>query len=197
MPINPIVMKKIKENHNIITTKQVMELGFSKALLPKYVREGLMERVRQGVYILAGKSHDDMYTMMLRSEKIIFSHETAIFLLGLSDRTPFQHSVTIPSDTSLPNSLKDECKCYYVKPELHSIGLTEAKTTFGNAVRCYNAERCVCDVLRDRNRMDEDTVLNFIRSYVAYDKKDLNLLAEYGQIFHAEDKIRTYLEVLL
>ena len=61
MPINPIVMKKIKENHNIITTKQVMELGFSKALLPKYVREGLMERVRQGVYILAGKSHDDMY----------------------------------------------------------------------------------------------------------------------------------------
>ena len=45
--------------------------------------------------------------------------------------------------------------------------------------------------------MDEDTVLNFIRSYVAYDKKDLNLLAEYGQIFHAEDKIRTYLEFLL
>ncbi len=65
MPINPIVMKNIKENHNIITTKQVMKLGFSKALLLKYVREGLMERVRQGVYILAGKSHDDMYTILL------------------------------------------------------------------------------------------------------------------------------------
>ena len=197
MPVNSIVMKAVKENHNIITTKQVMKLGFSKALLPKYVKEGLMERVRQGVYILSGESHDDMYTLMLRSERIIFSHETAIFLLGLSERTPFQHSITIPSDTSLPNSLKGECKCYYVKPELHSLGLMEAETTFGNQVRCYNAERCVCDVLRDRNRMDEETVLNFIRNYAAYEKKNLNLLVEYAQAFHMVEKIRTYLEVLL
>lgn len=197
MPVNPIVVEKAKENHNIITTKQVMELGFSKALLPKYVKEGLMERARQGIYILAGESHDDMYTIMLRSEKIVFSHETAIFLLGLSNRTPFLHSATIPSNASLPSSLKDECKCYYIKPELYSVGLAEAKTIFGNVVRCYNAERCVCDILRDQNRVDEETVLDFIKSYAAYEKKDLNRLAKYGQIFHTEKKIRTYLEVLL
>ena len=197
MPINSAVMEEIKRNHNIITTKQVMALGFSKALRPKYVKEGLVARVRQGVYILSGESHDDMYTLILRSEKIIFSHETAIFLLGLSDRTPFTHSITIPSNTSVPNSLTDECKCYYIKPELHLLGLTEAATTFGNAVRCYNAERCFCDILRDRKRMDEDTVLNFIKHYAAYEKKNLHRLAEYAQAFHMEDKVRTYLEVLL
>lgn len=69
MPINSAVMEEIKRNHNIITTKQVMALGFSKALLPKYVKEGLVERVRQGVYILSGESHDDMYTLIFAVRK--------------------------------------------------------------------------------------------------------------------------------
>lgn len=74
-------------------------MGFTRSLLSKYVRAGLLERERQGVYILANSIHDDMYTLMLRSDKIIFSHDTALFLNGLSERTPFIHSVTIPSNT--------------------------------------------------------------------------------------------------
>lgn len=197
MPVNAKILEAMANNHHVITTKQVMALGFSKALLPKYAEDGLMERVRQGVYILSGDAHDEMYTLMLRSEKVIFSHESAIFLLGLSNRTPFYHSVTIPSNASLPGSLADECKCYYVKPSLHAVGLTEARTTFGNAVRCYDAERCVCDVLRGRHRMDEETVLAFIKRYAAWDGQDLNRLAHYSRIFHVERRIRTYLEVLL
>lgn len=56
----------------MITTLQVIQLGFSRTLLSKYVKEGLLERSRQGVYILPDSVHDDMYTMMLRSKKIIF-----------------------------------------------------------------------------------------------------------------------------
>ena len=138
-----------------------------------------------------------MYTLMLRSEYIIFSHESALFLLGLSDRTPFEHSVTIPSDKSLPGTLKNECKCYYISPELHKIGLIEKKTTFGNIVRCYNSERCICDLLRSRNRLDEETVLSSIKNYMAFKDKDLNLLFQYARLFHVEKKIKTYLEVLL
>lgn len=92
MIINPIIYKEMKLNNNIITTKRAIELGFSKALLPKYEREGLIERIRQGIYILPESVHDDMYTLMLRSENIIFSHETALFLLELTDRTPFENS---------------------------------------------------------------------------------------------------------
>lgn len=35
-----------------------------------------------------------------------------------------------------------------------------AKTTFENQVRCCNAERSICDLLRSRNRMDEETVIS-------------------------------------
>lgn len=85
-----------------------------------------------------------------------------------SIRTPFEHSVTIPSDTSLPESVSGECKCYYIQPGLHRLGMIYAKTTFGNQVRCYNAERSICDMLRSRNRMDEETVISSLKKYAAW-----------------------------
>lgn len=197
MNINAEIYKAIKRNKNMITTSEVISLGFSRALLTKYVKEGLLERSRHGVYTLPDSAHDDMYTLMLRSERIIFSHDTALFLNGLSERTPFIHSVTIPSNTGLPSSLKDECICYYIKSELHKIGMVEKNTTFGNTVRCYNAERTICDLLRSRNRCDEETVISAIKNYAVYQDKNLNLLAEYAQIFRVTKELKRYMEVLL
>lgn len=197
MNINQKIYNEIKKNNNIITTSQVLSLGYSKQLLSNYVKEGLLERCRHGVYILPNSVHDDMYTLMLRSGRIIFSHDTALFLNGLSERTPFRHTVTIPSNTALPNSLKGECTCFYVKAELHDIGMIEKNTTFGNTVRCYNVERTICDFLRCRSRCDEETVVSAIKNYALYDKKNLNLLAVYAKQFKVAKEMKRYLEVLL
>jgi predicted transcriptional regulator of viral defense system len=197
LEINAVIYEEMKHNNNMITTARVTELGFSRALLASYVKNGLLERSRHGVYILPNTVHDDMYTLMLRSKKIIFSHDTALFLNGLSERTPFIHTVTIPSNFVLPNSLKGECNCYYIKPELHEIGLITKTTTFGNEVRCYNPERTICDILRSRNRLDEETVVSAIKNYASFDKKDLNLLSVYAQQFKVSKELRKYLEVLL
>lgn len=197
MDLNQKIYEEIRKNNNMITTSQVLALGYSKTLLTKYVKEGLLERSRHGIYILADSAHDDMYTLSLRSERIIFSHDTALFLNGMSERTPFTHSVTIPSNTAIPASVKDECICYYVKPELHHIGLTEKKTTFGNTVKCYNEERTICDMLRSRSRLDEETVISAVKNYAAYKEKDLNLLAVYAKQFRVSKELKRYMEVLL
>lgn len=197
MNINQTIYDEIKKNNNMITTSQVLLLGYSKQLLTNYVKEGLLERCRHGVYTLPNSVHDDMYTLMLRSDKIVFSHDTALFLNGVSERTPFKHSVTIPSNTTLPNSIKDECTCFYVKQELHDIGIIEKSTTFGNTVRCYNIERTICDFLRCRNRCDEETVISAVKNYAIYDKKDLNLLSVYAKQFRVAKELKKYLEVLL
>ncbi len=197
MQINPVIFEKIKCNNNMITTEQVVELGFSRSILSKYVKEGLLERGRHGIYILPDSVHDDMCTLMMRSDNIIFSHDTALFLNGISDRTPFVHSVTIPSNASLPNSLIDECVCYYIKQELHLIGVTQCKNTMGNSVRCYNAERTLCDILRSRNRLDEETVISAVKNYASYTNKDLNRLTEYSSVFGVSKILKRYMEVLL
>ena len=197
MEINPTILETIKNNNNMITTAQAVELGFTRSLLSWYVKKGVLERGRRGVYILSDSIHDDMYTLMLRSDKIIFSHDTALFLNGLSERTPFIHSVTIPSNTKLSNLLREECVCYYIKPELHQVGVIKKKNTLGNEVRCYNAERTICDLLRSRNRLDQETVISAIKNYVVSPDKDLNLLAVYASQFGVDKILKRYMEVLL
>jgi predicted transcriptional regulator of viral defense system len=197
LEINAVIYEEIKHNNNMITTARVTELGFSRALLTSYAKNGLLERSRHGVYTLPDTVHDDMYTLMLRSKQIVFSHDTALFLNGLSERTPFIHTVTIPSNSALPKSLKGECNCYYIKPELHEIGLITKTTTFGNEVRCYDPERTICDILRSRNRLDEETVVSAIKKYASFDKKNLNRLSIYAQQFKVKKDLKKYLEVLL
>ena len=197
MIINANILQEIKKNNNVITTSQVLRLGFSKTLLTKYVKAGLLDRSGHGVYTLPDSVVDDMYLLMLHSDKIIFSHDSALFLNGLSERTPFKHTVTIPSDSALPKSIKDECICFYIKPELHKLGMIQKMTTFGNIVRCYNKERTVCDLLRSRNRSDEETVISAIKNYAASADRDLNLLSSFAEDFKVGKELKKYLEVLL
>ncbi len=197
MGINKEIYEKMKTGNNMITTAQVLALGYSKTLLSQYVKNGFLERVRQGVYILPESAHDDMYTLGMRSERIVFSHDTALFLNELSERIPFVHSITIPSNSAVPASIKNECICYYVKPELYLIGITEKRTTFGNIVKCYNIERTICDLLRSRNRLDEEIVISAVKNYAGYNGKDLSRLAEYAKLFHVNKELKKYLEVLL
>ena len=195
--INPEILNVLAKNNNMITTSQVVSLGFSRTLLLKYVDAGLLNRVRHGVYILPDSIHDDAYTLMLRSEYIIFSHDSALFLNGLSERTPFIHTVTLPSNKAIPGSLKKECIVFYIKPQLHKLGLIEKKTTFGNLVRCYDPERTICDFIRTRERCDEESVISAIKNYASYPEKDLNKLYYYSKQLKVDKEIRKYMEVLL
>ena len=77
------------------------------------------------------------------------------------------------------------------------MGRIERKTTFGNTVACYNVERTLCDMVKDRRRIDEETFLNAVKSYAGYAGKDLSLLADYAEKLNLRSKIKKYLEVLL
>ena len=83
------------------------------------------------------------------------------------------------------------------KPAWHKVGIMEKPTTFGHLVRCYDVERTICDFLRTRKRCDEETVISAIKNYAASDKKDLNRLSAYAEMFKVDGELRKYMEVLL
>lgn len=181
----------------MISTKQVLDLGISKQTLTNYVRSGEIERVGSGVYMLPNTIEDDMYALSLHSKWIIFSHDTALFLNHLAERTPFTHSITIPSNASVPKSMKQQCSCHYIKPELYKLGAAVRKTTFGHEVSCYDSERTICDLIRSRSRYSVELITDAVKAYANSSKKDLNRLSEYAEQFHIMKTLKPYLEVLL
>lgn len=185
------------EHGGIIEAKVAAQRGISKAMLYKLCKEDKIHRIVKGQYILPDDMQDELLSISKRSDKIIFSHETALFLHGISDRTPFEHTITAPSGCIPSAAIKAECKVFYIKPELFDLGRTMLKTPAGNKVQAYDLERTICDVIRSRNKLGTETFLAALKMYAASPKKNLNRLNTYAKQMRVEKVLRQYLEVLL
>lgn len=191
-------MQKIaKENGGIIDNKTAASVGISRAILSKFCKENKIQRVMRGQYVFANDIQDELYSIQLRSKQLIFSHETALFLHGISDRMPFEHSITAPSNKVPSRAIQQDCKIYYIKPELFELGKTKLFTQFGNEVTVYDLERTLCDVVRSRNKVGSETFLSALKLYAANSNKNLNLLNSYAKEMKIAGVVRKYLEVLL
>ena len=138
-----------------------------------------------------------MYLLHLRCPQAVFSHDTALFLHDLTDREPLAYTVTVKSGYN-PHRLKDDgVNVYRIKAELHSLGLSQTNTPFGNPVAVYDLERTVCDVVRSRSGMDAQILRDALRRYTGRRDRDLRRLMRYAGAFHVENILRRYLEVLL
>jgi len=186
-----------KNNGGIITTSKAAEAGISRALLWKLNNENKIQRIARGQYIFEDDIQDELLSIGLRSDKIIFSHETALYLHGISDRTPFEHTLTVPTGNIPSAVIQAECKMYFIKPELHALGRTLLKTPFGNEVNCYDLERTICDIVRSRNKVGTETFLAALKAYAGRPDKDLNRLYSYAKQLRVSGILRKYLEVLL
>ncbi len=185
------------EHGGIIEAKIAAQHGISKAMLYKLCKEERIYRIVKGQYILPDDMQDELLSISKRSDKIIFSHETALYLHGISDRTPFEHTITAPSGCVPSAAIKAECKVYYIKLELFDLGRTMLKTPAGNEVQAYDRERTICDVIRSRNKLGTETFLAALKMYAVSPKKNLNKLNTYAKQMRVDKVLRQYLEVLL
>jgi len=181
----------------VIRTADAQAAGISRTMLSKLEREGFIERVARGQYILAEALPDELYLWQYRRKDLVYSHETAMYLLDMAERVPFQHSATLPNNKRLSSVFPGDFKLYYVKPELHGLGVVALPTKCGHEVNVYNAERTICDVLRSRRRIDDQTIAAAIKNYAVRQKKDFTALGEMARAFRVTAQLQTYLEVLL
>jgi len=185
------------ENNGLIFTRIAIEKGITRSNLSKLCERGKITRIAYGQYVLSDNLYDELLSLQIRSKYIIFSHETALFLNGISDRTPFEHTVTIPTSRTLSPSMSEECKIYYIKDELHDLGKVELTTPMGNKVWTYDMDRTICDIVRSRRRMADETFITSIKNYAASSDKNLSNLSLYATKMRILSQVRQYLEVLL
>ena len=171
--------------------------GVSKHSVLDYVRKNEMEKIAPGIYISPDAWEDRLYSIQLRNRKIVFSHETALYIHNLSDREPFAPVITVGRGYNAKH-LKDKgIIVHTVRPEWIVLGLTEEKTFTGNTVRIYDRERCICDIIKNKNRMDIQVFQKALTSYFSDSEKNIHNLMEYAGIMGVSDKVRQYTEVLL
>lgn len=187
----------IKEQNGTLLSSDLDENEIPRAYLSMMVAEGEIERIGRGVYVSTNLLEDEMYIMQKKYPNLIYSHETALFIHELSDRTPFEYSATVPSGYKVVNNISDRTKIYYIKKDLHTMGVIEEKTSFGNTIRVYNVERTICDILRSRSRIDVQIFSDALKRVAKKKQLDSILLLEYARKFNVEKILNSYMEVLL
>jgi len=193
-----LVYELMKENAGILTSKVAGDNGIDNKILQRLCKNGDIERISRGIYLNVNFIEDEYLVMQLRCKQCIFSHETALYLHGLSDRNPIELTVTVPSghNTRLMED-KDKYRFFYVKKELHEMGLISLKSNFGNLVKVYDLERTICDCVKKRKELDSDLVVSAIKAYVRLSNKNLPKLLEYAGELNVRREVKQYMEVLL
>lgn len=193
------IIKNIAEHSDgIVTTKQIEEAGLSRTTIKSFLEQDLLVREAQGIYSIASVLVDDYKLLQMRSEKLIFSYGTALYLHGMSDRVPHMLDVTIPQGYNVTRIKKDhpDVRFHYVRLEWWELGITKVITPLGVEVMAYDKERCICDLINKKKHMDMQLYSQAIKDYFKT-SPDVRKILKYGKLLGVENEIRTYMEVLI
>jgi predicted transcriptional regulator of viral defense system len=191
------ILAMLKQNNGFITSTQVTKMGLQRRVLRELASENHVYCVERGIYALPETWEDEMYFLQYRFAKGIFSNETALFLHGLSDRTPQTYMLTFPHGYNAAGLKKHNAKAKFVTPAIYDLGITEKPSLCGNLLRAYDVERTLCDIVKGNNSCDIQLVNHAMKTYVESKDKDMAKLIAYSKQLRVEPKILRYMEVLL
>ena len=131
------IMQLVQYNNGTVTSAMVTKAGLSRGSLKYLCDQGRLERSGRGVYILPEIWDDEMFILQTRYKRGIFSHDTALFLWGMADRTPNRYCMTFPANYNLSSAKKDNIRFTQAVESLYELGVTEIRTPAQNIVRVY------------------------------------------------------------
>lgn len=188
-----LIIDIMNNNHGYITSKEITSKGIHRMYLKKLCDDGIIEKVGTGVYIDKAIIPDYYYIMSLELPNIVYSHMTALYFHDLSIKAPNDSfDITVPNNYY--NYKLKKHNVFYCDKDSYEIGITNVETPMGHLVRAYDMERCICDIIKSKNRMDFELVKYSIKAYLKRKEKDLTKLSMYADKLGVSKEVAHYLE---
>lgn len=181
-----------QKNNGYITFDFVKKLNIPTIYISRLEKTGEITKLCTGIYLLNGFAEDEFYTNSLHYSNAVFSKRSALYLNGLTNRQLEVIQANFPKEYNTSKIITMQCS--RVNQLLYSLGKMEIKTPFGNTVKTYDKERCICDLfLYDDFDSEEKTftIKSYKESDVDYDK-----LFDYAEKLGVHIQIKSVFEVL-
>ena len=190
-----IIQKLMERNNGYITAKELENFDISRNYLSIMTKKNMIEKVAKGIYIDSAKIEDVYYVLSVSTSKIIYSHMTALYFHNLSIKAPdSSFDITVTKKYNNPKLKKHNV--FYVDKDIYELGLTEVETPMGNKVRVYDVERCICDIIRSKKRMDIEHVKYAIKEYLKRKNNDLIKLSKYADVFGIKEEVMDFVSMM-
>ena len=191
------ILNYSRENNGYITTKGLKSLNINRTFLSKLVNNGKLERVGTGVYKLPEYPIDNFYILSQCSKNMCFSYATSLYLHNMSDRIPLIYDITVPYNYSGSLLKSKNALLRYVDDDIFELGIANINTVNNLTVQCYDLERTICDIIKDKNRMDKEIYAKALKEYARSKNKNILKLIKYAKKMNIEEEVVQLMEVLL
>ena len=192
------IIKYAKKNNGIVRSNDLKKLKVHRHYLSIAHERGFLDRLDRGIYIIPSYFEDKMYVNQLLVTKLIYSHSTAAYYLELTTRDPLIYTATLPRkyNTNKFKNSKINIK-YATNEKVYNLGVIQTKTEYGNNIKIYNAEKTVCDLIKNKKDIDPSIFAEVVNNYFKRHNKDVRLLIKFAKIMKIENEVRNYLEVMI
>lgn len=179
----------------IVTSSEVDKAGIPRYYLRQLTDNNLLVKASRGVYALPEAWEDELFILQYTYGKGVFSHETALWLHGLSDRTPHSFTMTFPYGYHTKSLAKQNIKVKRAINGLYDLGIIYVQSPGGHRLRAYSIERTLCDIVRGKIDIDIQLVQQAMKKYLLSKDRNIPLLLEYAEKVRVKVKVRPYMEI--
>jgi len=197
MPNQRLIERFIQNSGDVLTSKQATEAGFHRSILSTLVKSNELVRVSHGIYMKPSAWKDEMYLLQCRFNRGIFSHETALYLHGYTDMMPARFVMTFPWGYNAVSLKNENVTVKRAVNYLYGLGIIELTSPVGGIIQTYDIERTLCDIARNDDTCDVQTVNQSMKRYAESKRKDTHKLINYAEKLRTKKKILNYMETMM
>lgn len=191
------VLEYMKNNSDSITTEEINELNIPRIILTRLVNKELIVRVKKGLYVLKNCWGDEYFNLIYGNNSAIYSHLTSLYFNDLCERVPMEYDITVKQNYAGSLSSNKKVKLYYVSNGQYDLGLIQIKSPQGRNIKCYDVERCLCDLIKCKNKVYLEYLKYAFNEYYKIQKNDVKKLYEYAKKLNVYDKVKEFMEVFI
>ena len=196
-------MKKVKNyfkgRRKYARMKDMKESGIHTREISQAVREGVIEKVKPGLYKMRNSRFDEYsgFVDITKAKKTaVICLTSALAYHELSTINPDTITVAVPMNTDKFKLDYPPIRVYYFPESLYPIGIEEKRTSSGK-FRIYNAEKTVCDMFRYRNKLGEDLALEGLKNYLKRKDGSITRLMDYAVKCRVKTIVQPYLKAMV
>ena len=183
-----VIKQIMSTNKGMLSTKMIEPLNISRQYISIMEKKNEIEKISRGIYLSPTTFEDSYFLFQQKYKKAIFSHMNALYFYGMTEEFPYNYTVTVPQRYHV-NVVNEKCNVFYVSDDIYELGLTEVLTPNGNKVKAYDKERCICDIIRSKGRMDSEQVKKTIKQYAKSKDKNIAKLSNYAKKMGISEKV--------
>ena len=187
----------ILNEKKIITTNELTKLNIPNIALTRLIEKKKIERVKRGIYVLPNSFGDEYYTLLYGINDATYSYFTALYFHNLCERVPLKYDVTVKRNYGGTLIKNENVNLHYVDESIFDLGRTKVKSPQGQEITCYDIERCLCDLIKDKDNLYFEYVKYAFVKYYREEKHDTFKLYKYAKLMKIEKQIHEFMEALL